>query len=147
MPQYLVTATFDNVDEALRFLAHGAGNRGPIGATVERTDKPAPAPAKPKAEKPDPAPPAPAPAAAAPVPAPSVSAPPSASAPKAAEVDYTTLQKAVFKLAGIPGTGHRAATEMLAALGVKTFKDLDSSRWAEALFAVTAKTEELAVPA
>ena len=40
--------------------------------------------------------------------------------------------------------GRAAATEVSASFGVKTFKDLDSARWADAHVAVLAKIEELA---
>lgn len=139
MSQYTVTATFDNVDEALRFLSHGDGNRQPIGATVERTDvKAAPAPAKPKAEKP-----APVVAAAASAPAPPVSAPAASALPS---TDYPTLQKAVFKLAGL---SREVVGEVAASFEVKTFKDLAPALWGDALAAVNAAiaTQEEAVPA
>lgn len=60
--------------------------------------------------------------------------------PSAPSVDYPTLQKAVFALAG---KNREAAGAMAATFGVKTFKELDSSRWAEALAAVNAKIAEL----
>jgi hypothetical protein len=110
---------------------------------------------KPKAEKPaaspapDAAASAPAPVASAPAASatPPVDAPAASTSPKADAVDYPTLQKAVFKLAGIAGTGRDAATSLLAQFAVKTFKDLDSSKWTEALAAVEAKIEQLSAPA
>lgn len=48
-------------------------------------------------------------------------------------VDYPTLQKAVFALAG---KSRDSAAAVAASFGVKTFKELDQSKWAEALFAV-----------
>jgi hypothetical protein len=75
-------------------------------------------------------------------------------APAAPSVDYPTLQKAVFKLAGTPGeattadgsastVGRVACGELLAELGVPTFKELPADRWADALKLVLAKTSEL----
>jgi hypothetical protein len=55
-------------------------------------------------------------------------------------VDYATLQKAVFALAG---KDKPAAMALATSLGVKTFKDLPADRWGEALAAVNAKLAEL----
>ena len=55
-------------------------------------------------------------------------------------VDYPTLQKAVFALAG---KSREAAAAVAASMGVKTFKELDQSKWADALAAVTDKLTEL----
>jgi hypothetical protein len=57
----------------------------------------------------------------------------------APSVDYPTLQKAVFALAG---KSREAAAAVAASLGVKTFKELDQSKWADALEAVN---ERLAI--
>lgn len=95
------------------------------------------APAAPKAAKAEKAaatPPAPAPAPvepAAPAPAPA--------SPSEPAVDYATLQKAVFALAG---KSREAAAAVAQSFGVKTFKELDASRWGEALAAVNAKLAE-----
>lgn len=82
------------------------------------------------------------PAATQPAPAPAqpeVAAPaPAAESPSS--VDYPTLQKAVFALAG---KSRDVAGEVVSTFGVKTFKDLDQSRWGEALAAVQAKIAEL----
>lgn len=48
-------------------------------------------------------------------------------------VDYPTLQKAVFALAG---KSRESAAAVAASMGVKTFKELPESKWAEALAAV-----------
>lgn len=72
-------------------------------------------------------------AAASPASSPEVSA----SAPA---VDYPTLQKAVFALAG---KSRDKAASVAAGLGVKTFKDLPDTRWAEALAAVNAALAEV----
>lgn len=55
-------------------------------------------------------------------------------------VDYPTLQKAVFALAG---KSREAAAAVAASMGVKTFKELAEGKWAEALVAVNAKLAEL----
>lgn len=55
-------------------------------------------------------------------------------------VDYPTLQKAVFALAG---KSRDAAAAVAASMGVKTFKELGQDKWAEALAAVTDKLAEL----
>lgn len=65
---------------------------------------------------------------------------PASTAVTPAEVDYPTLQKAVFALAG---KSREAATAVAAALGVKTFKELQPDQWAGALEAVNAKLAEL----
>lgn len=58
----------------------------------------------------------------------------------ASSVDYPTLQKAVFALAG---KSREAAAAVAASMGVKTFKDLPEAKWADALAAVNAKLAEL----
>ena len=57
-----------------------------------------------------------------------------------AAVDYPTLQKAVFALAAI---NREAVIATAGSFGVKTFKELDQSKWAAALDAVQAKIAEL----
>ena len=57
-----------------------------------------------------------------------------------AAVDYPTLQKAVFALAAI---NREAVIATASGFGVKTFKELDQSKWAAALEAVQARTAEL----
>lgn len=72
-------------------------------------------------------------------PAPEVTAEPQAAeAPTA--VDYPTLQKAVFALAAL---NREAVIATAGSFGVKTFKELDQSKWAAALEAVQAKVAEL----
>lgn len=68
------------------------------------------------------------------------SAPETTAAPAASSVDYPTLQKAVFALAG---KSREAAASVAAGFGVKTFKELDASKWGEALGAVQEKLAEL----
>ena len=65
-------------------------------------------------------------------------APAQAEAPAA--IDYPTLQKAVFALAG---KSRDAASAVAASFGVKTFKELPADKWADALAAVNAKIAEL----
>jgi hypothetical protein len=55
-------------------------------------------------------------------------------------VDYPTLQKAVFALAG---KSREAAAAVAGSFGVKTFKELPEAKWADALAAVTDKLTEL----
>jgi hypothetical protein len=80
------------------------------------------------------APVAPAPVAA---PAPATVEPEAAPAPAAAPaaVDYPTLQKAVFALAG---KSRESAGAVAASFGVKTFKELPEAKWGDALAAVNA---------
>lgn len=76
-------------------------------------------------------------------PAPEVTAEPQAAeAPTEAPtaVDYPTLQKAVFALAAL---NREAVVATASSFGVKTFKELDQSKWAAALEAVQAKVAEL----
>jgi len=86
---------------------------------------------KPKAAKVET--PAAEPSAPAPVDAPAASAPVASSS-----VDYPTLQKAVFALAG---KSREAAGAVAASMGVKTFKELPEAKWADALVAVNAALE------
>lgn len=58
----------------------------------------------------------------------------------ASSVDYPTLQKAVFALAG---KSREAAAAVAAGFGVKTFKELPQDKWGEALGAVQEKLAEL----
>jgi hypothetical protein len=55
-------------------------------------------------------------------------------------VDYPTLQKAVFALAG---KSREAAAAVAGSFNVKTFKELPEAKWADALAAVTDKLTEL----
>ena len=67
-------------------------------------------------------------------------------------VEYPVLQKAVFDLAGLKlpdeadpkdTIGRRAVVAITGHFGVKTFKDLEPSRYAQALEAVQLKTVEV----
>lgn len=77
-------------------------------------------------------------------PAPEVTAEPQAAEAPTEEqptaVDYPTLQKAVFALAAL---NREAVIATAGSFGVKTFKELDQSKWAAALEAVQAKVAEL----
>lgn len=57
-------------------------------------------------------------------------------------VEYPVLQKAVFALAA---KSREAVMALAATFGVKSFKELDPGKYAEALTAVEAKTAELDV--
>jgi outer membrane biosynthesis protein TonB len=118
--------------------ALGALVPAPVPAPKAK-QKAAPAEVPKPVEVPAPAAPTPAPVAAPePAPAP-VAAPEPAPAP-VQTVDYATLQKAVFALAG---KSREAAAGVAASLGVKTFKELPEDKWAEALGAVQEKLAEL----
>lgn len=128
---HTVTLSFTSITEMSAALAKivGATLAAAPDATLDKVTagKPKAAPA--------------ASAAVAPTPAPAVPTPAAAPATAAkSSIDYPTLQKAVFKLAG---ASREAAGEVSASFGVKTFKDLDASKWDEALAAVNAKIVEL----
>lgn len=79
------------------------------------------------------------PPASAPAPAEAAAPAPAAVSPSDA-VDYATLQKAVFALAG---KSKPAALDVAQSFGVKTFKELDAAKWGDALAAVNAKLAEV----
>ena len=123
-----MTATEVNARNAVTALAVGLGADTPV--KVE--DKPAKKPAKTEA-------PAQAVGTQPTATGEAVAAPESqAEAPAA--IDYPTLQKAVFALAG---KSRDAASAVAASFGVKTFKELPADKWADALAAVNAKIAEL----
>jgi uncharacterized membrane protein len=133
-----ITLNFKTLDAALRVLREIPESH--LLEVVE--DKPAP-----KAEKPAKAPKAAAEPVAAPAPA--IAQPEAAPAPAAAPatpelaapaIDYATLQKAVFALAG---KSREAAAAVAGGFGVKTFKELPQDKWGEALGAVQEKLAEL----
>jgi len=95
-------------------------------ATVMKTAK-APAPVAPAAESPSD--PKPEPVAT------------TSSAKPTASVDYPTLQKAVFALAG---KSRAAAAAVAGDFGVKTFKELPEAKWSDALDAVNAALAQAA---
>lgn len=68
------------------------------------------------------------------------SAPEATAAPAASSIDYATLQKAVFALAG---KSRESAAAVAASFGVKTFKELPQDKWGDALAAVQEKLAEL----
>lgn len=131
-----ITLTFPNLDAARKALLEipenallGVTSGAPAVSDTAQTKKEA-APAKKEAAKPV-------------EPQPTVEEP---AAPEKKEegsvhsVDYPTLQKAVFALAG---KSRDAAAAVAQSFGVKTFKELDSSKWGDALDAVQAKIAEL----
>lgn len=125
----LAAVTLDDA-EAVAFAETAPGPKS------IRAAKPAPAAQAPAATSPATAPEPAVPVETAPTPASNTTPP--AAAPSA--VEYPVLQKAVFALAG---KSREAAAGVAASFGVKTFKELDASRWAEALAAVTAKLAEV----
>lgn len=76
-----------------------------------------------------------------PVPAEPTAPSTTSSAKPSASVDYPTLQKAVFALAG---KSRDAAAAVAKDFGVKTFKELPEARWADALSMVESKLTDLA---
>jgi hypothetical protein len=68
------------------------------------------------------------------------SAPEATAAPAASSIDYATLQKAVFALAG---KSRESAAQVAGSFGVKTFKELPQDKWGDALAAVQEKLAEL----
>lgn len=67
-------------------------------------------------------------------------APAASTASSSEPVEYPVLQKAVFALAG---KNREAAAAVASSFGVKTFKELDATKWGDALVAVNAKLAEL----
>lgn len=138
-----ITLQFKTHYAALAALAAIPANELVGDPRPEPEATPAPKPtraAKPAAQAPDATSPATAPAPAAPVetaPTPASDTTPPAAAPS---VEYPVLQKAVFALAG---KSRDAAAAVAASFGVKTFKELDSTKWADALAAVNAKLAEV----
>lgn len=141
-----ITLNFTSIEAAVRALREIPENLLVNHAATLVAEPEAPAPKAPKAAKaakPAPeqevAPPqATAPAEEAPAPAAAPAEP--EPAPVASSVDYPTLQKAVFALAG---KSREAAAAVVQSFGVKTFKELPQDKWAEALGAVTEKLAEL----
>ena len=138
-----ITLQFKTIDGALDALAAIPAKE--LVGSPEPEATPAPKPSRaakpaPAAQAPDATSPATAPAPAAPVetaPTPASDTTPPAAAPS---VEYPVLQKAVFALAG---KSREAAAAVAASFGVKTFKELDSTKWADALAAVNAKLAEV----
>lgn len=138
---FSLTLNFNSFDELQAAVAKLDG------AAPTADAAPAPAP-KPKAAAKAPPPAAAAPAEPAPTPAPSPAPAAAAPAPAGKAVDYPTLQKAVFELAGlVQKKGLDSAEHVLSiavGLGAPNFKALDAGKWSEALEAVKAKTAEVA---
>jgi outer membrane biosynthesis protein TonB len=136
-----LTLTFISVEAARAALLEIPAS-ALVGGQAQDAEAPKPVKA-PKAEKaPAPAPaPTPEPKPAAVVCEPETPAASTASSSEpSASVDYPTLQKAVFALAG---KSREAAAAVAASMKVKTFKELDRDAWAGALVAVNAKMAEL----
>ena len=136
-----VKLTFASQAELVAFFT---GNTGAVSAPEKamvadiKVGKSKPAPAATDASSPQPAAPKDVPtteAKADPKPAAAATsdAPAASSEKPAASVDYPTLQKAVFALAG---KSRESAAAVAASFGVKTFKELPESKWADALAAV-----------
>ena len=128
----MIQVTLNFPDQAA-LLAYFTGQVSAPAPTV--TDVKVEAPKPVKAAKPAPTVPTPSTVEAAPV---AVSEPKAESSEPV--VDYPTLQKAVFALAG---KNRDAVVAIAASFGAKTFKELDPSNWAAALNTVTAKLAEL----
>lgn len=134
-----IKLTFPTMDAAIAYLIANKAEAD-VAPAVQVAASP-----KPKAEKTaEKAAPVSQPAAAvssppATVAASPVSSPEASPSPAATAVEYSVLQKAVFTLAG---KSREAAAAVAASFGVKTFKELDAARWAEALAAVNAKIAE-----
>lgn len=133
-----ITLEFPNMDQAIEALSKmkSADGKSPAPATVEKVE--APKPVKPAAT----------PAAAKSTPAPATTAAATASPSEtgpapASSVDYPTLQKAVFALAG---KSRESAAAVAQSFGVKTFKELPEARWTEALAAVKTAMADLTKP-
>lgn len=134
-----ITLNFNSVEAARAALldipASAFAAQVPVAEAVAPKSVQAPAPAAGQATAKESA--APKKTAAAPAPsAPSVET----AAPVSTAVDYATLQKAVFILAG---KNREAAAQVAGSFEVKTFKELPEDKWAAALVAVNAKIAEL----
>lgn len=140
-----LTYTFSSQAELAAHLAALQGQAAPAAPEAAPAKK-----SKPATSAPAPAVPAPtapiAEAAVVDAPEPkqtseSATTPPAAApAAEPAAIDYGVLQKAVFILAA---KSREACAKLVAEFGVKTFKELDQSRWPEALAAVNSKIAEL----
>ena len=142
-----VTLTFTSVQAAIAALSAIPADsvQGSIGIVPKDT-----IPEKPKAEKAAPAPKAAPPAAAA---TPPSAAPAPTAATAADAVDYVTLQKAVFELAGIVKGQGLDANEHVVSIakhfGFDSFKDMKAAgvegakHFAAALAKVSEKIDEL----
>lgn len=105
-----------------------------VKSTVEVVKERAPKPTKTVEEAPAPAPAVEPPAPTAPI------AKEEVKADAAPEIDYPTLQKAVFTLAGKSRDAAKAVAEQF---GVENFKSMPKEMWAKAHDAVQAKIAEL----
>jgi hypothetical protein len=151
-----ITLNFKSLDAALRVLREIPENHlvevadpKPVQAQEpapgQATAKADAAPKKTAAAKAQPAAPAEAPPPASTAAtegnaAAASSAPEATAASSASSIDYATLQKAVFALAG---KSREAAAQVASSFGVKTFKELPQDKWGDALAAVQEKLAEL----
>lgn len=126
-----VTITLQSAAQLNAVMAALALGPVPTAAPAAEVKVEAPKPVKVEKAKPAAVEPTPAPVAEAPTSTASSSAP-------APSVDYPTLQKAVFALAG---KSRESAAAVAASMGVKTFKELPEAKWADALAAVNAALE------
>ena len=127
-----VTLSFPDQAALVQFFT-SVSAPAPVKVEAPKPPKPAATPAAAETKAAKPAPAAESPSDPKPEPVATTSSPkPSAS------VDYPTLQKAVFALAG---KSRESAAAVAASMGVKTFKELPESKWAEALAAVNAALE------
>ena len=137
----MIQVTLNFPDQAA-LVAFFTANTGAVSAPEKAAvadikpgkSKPAATPAAPvaaPAASPEPA--VESPSDPKPAPAATPAAPAASSTKPADSVDYPTLQKAVFALAG---KSRDSAAAVAASFGVKTFKELDQSKWADALAAV-----------
>lgn len=135
-----LTLTFKTLEAARAALleipsSSLVGGPAPEREAPKKAEKEALAPVPPakiaikEVAAPDPKPVAAEPTAPAPVAAPDAS-----SVEQSSAVDYPTLQKAVFALAG---KSRASAAAVAKDFGVKTFKELPEAKWADALAAVT----------
>lgn len=131
-----VQITINNPTELAKVLAALGFNSQPQAELPLTIIEPKAEAKKPKATPaPQPVVEAPAPTPAVVEPAPVEAAAPAPAAESPSSVDYPTLQKAVFALAG---KSREAAAAVAQSFGVKTFKELDASKWGDALAAVNA---------
>lgn len=110
-----------------------------VKSTVEVAKERAPKPTKTVEEAPAPAPAVEPPAPTAPI-AEEAKAVEETKVDVAPEIDYPTLQKAVFTLAGKSRDAAKAVAEQF---GVENFKSMPKEMWAKAHDAVQAKIAEL----
>ena len=125
-----VTLSFPDQAALVQFFT-STSTPAPVKVEAPKPPKPAATPAAAETKAAKPAPVVESPSDPKPEPVATTSSP----KPSASVVDYPTLQKAVFALAG---KSRESAAAVAASMGVKTFKELDQAKWADALAAVNA---------